>query len=304
MGSHCFVLELSEPWREDRQILVQATEAARLCQEGELRTLPWRETVRRIEDLRRRGMANIRTFVAQARLLGVAVDALDDAQIVAAVQERVRRGDLIAFGAGDAGADDVSPSTAEQRRLVKEIEAMVGSLLTHQGRKYRLIVDVDLGKIRNRDSYQVTPHGEAVAVLGDLAAQPGAGPKLARLLHEARDKVTADWRPPLEPDGLVLLRRIAVVQPSAPPSGPALTPSQLAQSVQPTEVIEIQLVDTAGEPVPGEAWELLLPDGSKRSGVLDEQGRALVTSLPPGQCHVMFPALDPDAWTACGSHGL
>jgi len=108
----------------------------------------------------------------------------------------------------------------------------------------------------------------------------------------------------LSPDGLILLRRLAVVQTAAPPSGPALTPSQLAQAIQPTEVIEIELVDTAGDPVPGEAWELVLPDGSKRSGVLDDQGRALVTSLPGGECHVMFPALDPEAWKPCGSHGL
>ncbi len=56
--------------------------------------------------------------------------------------------------------------------------------------------------------------------------------------------------------------------------------------------------------MPGEAWELLAPDGSKRSGVLDDQGRSLVSSLPEGECRVLFPGLDPKAWKPVGSDGL
>jgi hypothetical protein len=301
---HCLTLDLSDPGQRDRQILVHATDAVRLRRESELRQLPWWQAVRRLDDTRRRGIASFRAFVSRARLVGLPLETLDDGQIVALLRDCIRRGDLVALGGLEEASANVPQSTSEQRRLVRKIGAMLGTLFTYQGRKYRITADVDLGKIRDRDNYQVTPHREAVSVLHGLAAQPGTDQKLAALLREAGGKVTADWRPPGTPDGLVLLRRLVVVQAVSAPDEPALTPSQLAQANQPTAVIEIELVDAAGQPVPGEAWELLLPDGSTRSGVLDDHGRALVTSLPEGKCEVMFPGLDPEAWTTSGSHGL
>ncbi len=59
--------------------------------------------------------------------------------------------------------------------------------------------------------------------------------------------------------------------------------------------IEIELRDQEGEPVPGERYEILLPDGSTAKGALDGNGFARVTGFEPGQCKVTFPALDKDA---------
>jgi hypothetical protein len=60
--------------------------------------------------------------------------------------------------------------------------------------------------------------------------------------------------------------------------------------------IEIELVDDAGEPVPGESYEITLPDGSKATGSLDGKGFARVEGVDPGTCKVTFPNLDKDAW--------
>ena len=63
-----------------------------------------------------------------------------------------------------------------------------------------------------------------------------------------------------------------------------------------THWIEIELVDEAGKPVPGEPYEITLPDASLASGTLDEQGKARVEGITSGQCQVSFPKIDKTAW--------
>jgi type VI secretion system secreted protein VgrG len=60
--------------------------------------------------------------------------------------------------------------------------------------------------------------------------------------------------------------------------------------------IEIQLKDEMGKPVPGEAYRILLADGSAAEGSLDEQGFARVDGIDPGTAKITFPNLDQDTW--------
>src|SRR5579872_801563 len=60
--------------------------------------------------------------------------------------------------------------------------------------------------------------------------------------------------------------------------------------------VEIQLVDEAGQPVPGQAYEIKLPDGSYDTGTTDEKGLARVENIDPGSVDISFPDLDKDAW--------
>jgi type VI secretion system secreted protein VgrG len=60
--------------------------------------------------------------------------------------------------------------------------------------------------------------------------------------------------------------------------------------------IEIELVDEEGNPVPGEAYKVTLPDGSVDSGTLDEKGFCRIDGIDPGTCQITFPNLDKDAW--------
>ncbi len=61
--------------------------------------------------------------------------------------------------------------------------------------------------------------------------------------------------------------------------------------------IEIEMVDMDDQPVPGEAYEITLPDGETvASGTLDEKGLARVEGIEAGTCKVSFPDLDQAAW--------
>ena len=59
--------------------------------------------------------------------------------------------------------------------------------------------------------------------------------------------------------------------------------------------IELELTDMDGNPVPGEAYWIKLPDGTVREGALDEHGRAYFGDLDPGSAEIRWPNRDGDA---------
>jgi len=61
--------------------------------------------------------------------------------------------------------------------------------------------------------------------------------------------------------------------------------------------IEIELVDEADQPVPGERYEVTTPDGRVVRGTLDQNGFAHIGGIQPGECKITFPRLDKEAWT-------
>jgi type VI secretion system secreted protein VgrG len=61
--------------------------------------------------------------------------------------------------------------------------------------------------------------------------------------------------------------------------------------------IEIELKDQEDQPIPGERYQITLPDGTVDEGTLDENGKARVDGIDPGSCKVTFPDLDKDSWT-------
>jgi hypothetical protein len=60
--------------------------------------------------------------------------------------------------------------------------------------------------------------------------------------------------------------------------------------------IEIVLLDEHDQPVPRVEFEVTLPDRTIARGSLDAHGRARLENIPRGQCKVVFPRLDRDAW--------
>jgi hypothetical protein len=81
---------------------------------------------------------------------------------------------------------------------------------------------------------------------------------------------------------------------------PATTPEESrVLRVRPARTwVSIELLDDAGDPVRDIAFELELPDGSKRSGRLDERGRARFDGIKPGECKLSFPDIDASEWSA------
>ena len=60
--------------------------------------------------------------------------------------------------------------------------------------------------------------------------------------------------------------------------------------------IEIELIGEDDEPVPKEKYAIELPDGTKKTGALDDKGKARVEQLDQGSCRISFPDIDQDAW--------
>ncbi len=60
--------------------------------------------------------------------------------------------------------------------------------------------------------------------------------------------------------------------------------------------VEIAMVDKEGNPTPGQAYEIQLPDGTIVTGSLDERGGARVEGIDPGNCKIKFPTLDKTVW--------
>ncbi len=60
--------------------------------------------------------------------------------------------------------------------------------------------------------------------------------------------------------------------------------------------VEIELVDTDGNPVPGEEYQIVVPGGTTVDGTLDAQGQARVEGIDPGTCQITFPNLDKKSW--------
>ena len=159
---------------------------------------------------------------------------------------------------------------------------------------------------------EVPLRGDAAGALSfarELASSAGGVPRLRALL--ASDHA-AIFR--LEDDAVIqmLASRLAsgslVVERVVPPAlstfevgGEESAPESLpAPEVKEKTWIEIELVDTEGNPVPNERYWILLPDGTSREGRLDSSGRAYVGGLDPGECDVRFPDLDNEAVASPG----
>src|SRR5687768_13696888 len=87
-------------------------------------------------------------------------------------------------------------------------------------------------------------------------------------------------------------------------SGASNSPSNSPGSSAPPTVIsqdkkhwvEIAMLDVEGNPLPGQDYEIKLPDGSIVTGSLDERGTARVEGIDPGTCKIRFPSLDKTVW--------
>lgn len=98
------------------------------------------------------------------------------------------------------------------------------------------------------------------------------------------------------------LRRVVLRDLERPTLAPlqqrAAERDEQAASVAPVHWIEIALIGEDDRPIPGEVYELELPDGRVRRGRLDSEGKARVDGIArAGACKVRFPALDQDAWS-------
>jgi hypothetical protein len=61
--------------------------------------------------------------------------------------------------------------------------------------------------------------------------------------------------------------------------------------------VVVRLIDADGKPVPGQKYQIQLPDSSIEEGTLDSEGSVRFNDILPGQCKVRFPDIHGKEWT-------
>jgi hypothetical protein len=281
-------LSLVPPWQKEKVLLVRAADALRLCHGGGFAEVPYPHAQAYLGALHRREMGKVRDFVLRARIPAPPLAGLDDDALWALLVAWVGNRELRVLVGAETAVSETDKALAERRRLVREIEQQTRGRLAHGGRSYRLVAGEDLGRLPDRDRYEVAGQGEAARVLDAVAREHGGGTVgLPGLLAQARAKLARDWRPPFEPDGLVLLRRVPVLT-AQKQEAPAITPSAL-RKLRDEGWIEIVFVDAGMEPVADVDFDLKLADGGAKSGKTNAKGLARCEGITPGECKVRFP---------------
>jgi hypothetical protein len=283
----CVSLKLTPPGCNETVILVRTTDALRLCREGGYEEMPAQQAELSSNGLVRRDMDALRDFVARAQLSRFPLSSLDDSELLALIRDSIKGKDVVILREGEGGEGE-SDATVELRRLIKQIEHKTQGKLSYLGRRYKLVADADLKRVPNRDSYEVAKNEDARKVLDGIAGQSDTPNDLVALLVKARNKLTRDWRPPLHPDGLILLRKIIGYGASSNLTDEILTPSQIKKRHAKTEWIEIEVFDELGKPYTGR-YRIELPDGSFADGNFDDQGLWGNYDIEPGKCKMLLP---------------
>ena len=283
---------------DDRVFLVLATDAIRLSREGTHERAPAHLAAVSMDGLAKRDIPALREFVARTRLAGIQVASLRDDELLARVRRGVRNQELTILCESDEDLVPEGSSSAEQRRLVRDIERKTRKRLAYSGRNYKLVADVDYPKLADRDSYEVVKYDEAARILDGIAKQ-GGEPGLSDLLAKAKGKLTHNWRPPLMPDGLVLLRRSITPAVVTPSSAPAMTPSQMAQLLKPKTWIELEVVYEDGTPYEGPNV-VTYPGGGAHEKSLDGQGCWGLHEIDEGTYKFAIPPANGEGATADG----
>jgi len=232
------------PGHKEDVVFVRATDALRLCHEGSHECIPpWRVDAPGAE-MGLRATRSLRDFLAESRLTAMPLSSLDNRRLALLFKKALQAKDVVAVRTVQSAAGKGAEATADQRRmlerrkLVRAIERNTRGVLNHSGRKYKVVSHTELATMANRDSYEVVPNKDAAAALDTIATQATTHPHLASLLVKAKQNLSPDWRPPLSPDGLVLLRRASsVVAHKAVVESP-ISPSQFKAMLAKPEVLE------------------------------------------------------------------
>jgi hypothetical protein len=278
-------MSMTPAWKDDTVLLVRAVDAIRLCREGGYEALDYGTAIGALEGARRGIVGEVRRFVLRAQLSSFPLSSMGDSDVLKLIANLLKSRSLTALQKVETSAASGKP--AKLRLLVREIETKTRGRLNYSGRQYKLVVDTQLAKLPGRDSYQVARQDEARQVLDGLAKQAGTQADLRALLAEARASISNDWRSPLQPDGLVLLRKTISAQAQAPDSGPALTPSQIKKLTTKTDWIEIEVVDQDGEPYTG-SYKIELPSGTASDGNFNPEGFLGDYDLDSGNCNLLL----------------
>ncbi len=95
-----------------------------------------------------------------------------------------------------------------------------------------------------------------------------------------------------------------------PPEAPIADPVASAPGNRPVDLappplrtwVEIQLLDDQGNPVTGEAYWIICPEGQKHEGTTNGEGKARVDGILQGTCQVAFPNIEGSGIHQCAAN--
>jgi outer membrane protein OmpA-like peptidoglycan-associated protein len=271
----------------EKTSLVPAVDAIRLCRHEGYELVPTQRARWLVGTLGPRDLEGARLLLSQLRGGRAFPTGMTDANVLKLLRDLVAGRELVAVREAQNGNAGATDSTAKQRRLVRAIQALTrGGRLSFAGRDYRLVPDVDLARLPDRDSYEVASFADAQQVLSALEEKAETSGELGKLLGQARSGLSRDWRPPFEPDGLILLRRLPQRPAGTQSSESAITPSQMKKLV--SDWIEIEVVDEDGVPYTG-SYSLELPSSESIDGTFDDKGSYGNYAIDSGNCKLFLP---------------
>jgi hypothetical protein len=198
-------LSLSRTWTdEDEVVVISWFEWQRVHAESGYHEIDSYKALWMLNSLDCHHLMEARHFISDLRLNSFPLSQMDDHEVLELIRQALNNRRLVAIQKG-AEQPAIPSVTVQLRRLVAQVEKATRDKLSYQGRQYKLVVDVELASTPGRDYYEVASQSEARAALDSVAK---ISPASADLLKQASDKLTKDWSPPSQPDGLILLRRI------------------------------------------------------------------------------------------------
>ncbi len=214
--------------------------------------------------------------------------ARGDSPMFEIAERKLADGDLVVVRQARGGikpAASADPGSLAVARIQHRLRG--GPLVVH-GVRYRVVTAYELGRLRDRDDFQIVRKVEAMMIL-ERAAELPAFATLRDALKAAHAELADDWRPPQQPRGTILLRQRSVVaRHTGTDREPAITPASL-KKIRDEGWIEIEFVDAGMEPVSDTTFEIVLPDGDTKTASTGKSGVARLEGVKPGECRVRFP---------------
>jgi hypothetical protein len=239
--------------------------------------------------------------LVQTQDLGLDLSRMNDDEVVVQVVHLLERKSLRKCGERKSAAQQKQPSAGNSSQIAAEnVLRVLGAgnkKFSLDGHLLRVVRAQEWRRLREDGQYQIVPIAEAREMIPKLVAMP-----TATAAEKSAWQRTVELLP--EPSagrfnsGLLLLRIVPRRNFKSASQEPAITPSQLARMVTEKHWVAIELVDENGDGVAGISYSITTPDSQVYTGVTDANGAARVDNIPAGQCQIVFPDLDKDAYKA------
>ena len=220
--------------------------------------------------------SSAKAILASLRLPFLADDAddADDSGDIKDVARRLRR--------GIETAQNASESTGVERE--RELDRAAGEMTRAISSLVRLILR---GAIEYWERNIAAGSEEALAKLLRQLRSSQLGPPFATWVAE-------NWKHLIGNPQLRPTQRLHSVSEEAE-SEPAQ--QKPPPKKDPKTWVVVRLIDSEGNPVPGQRYHITLSDSSVQEGTLDSDGSVRFNDILPGQCKVRFPDIHGKEWT-------